>query len=276
MKLIIPIDRPLKIGFVCSTYGTPAYCHLALELWKRNEPGVKFLLHDDSSPEGDVLRDLALSYGANFVSTVTRKWWYPGDMSAYVEGIQWGDRCALDAVVKCSRRMTLLKPWSANLEQLMQGMQYATASRPCSHYNFGFTSECVALHVPSWINSGACAEMEGHVREGYWPDNNVAEVYYHQLVRKVHRYAHPTEEEVSHTSNANHPDRDYVVHFDRTYIRGQSWEAYAHWQMLGLHRHMELPWLLWHDWAQVSHYAAVARELGLPYTEADFVVPPLV
>ena len=270
-KIVIPIDRPLKVGIAICTHASIPYVHLGLEALKRNEPETPVLIHDDSSTKQLELRLLAQSerYGASFVSTDFRKVPTIGDMSGFAEALRWGEDNALDVVVKCSRRFILNRAWSTGLAEIFQNYQYATVTGACAWYGFGFRSELVAMHVPSYIASGVYAQMKEAVRINQRVDP-LPEAWYHRKAREVHRFVHPLDVNVSHSDNAHHPDCDFVVRHENSYPRSSSNDGYAHWPLMGLHRHQRVQGTVWHDSHAEGDYYLLAKEFGLPYELSDF------
>ena len=271
MKQIIS-ENP-RIGLCIATHAAPAYVALGLQTLRQHEPNVRLMVHDDSSGKQDELRQLANDYGADFISTDFRKVPTIGDMSAFAEALKWGERERLDIVVKCSRRFILNKPWSARLAELMHGTQFATATGADATFGFGFRSELVAMHVPSWMASGAAAEMAEAVRQNRRVDS-LPEAWYHRKAREVHQFAHPKNEAVSHFGDMNNPDVDLLVRHEHFYPRPDNYDAYAQWPLLGIARSQRLPGLLWHDSAVPSDYFALSQEYGLSYTLEDFQIVP--
>jgi len=277
-----PTPADAKVGICIATYGSVPYVHLGLEALHRHENmliqgyehgTLRLLVHDDSSPDQEALKRLCADYlvAPDFVSTVSRRVPTIGDTSAFVEALKWAEREGLDVVVKCSRRMILNKPWVAGLVELMHNTGYATASGACAWYRFGFRSELVAMHVRSWIDSGACAEMEACVRENRQPDP-LPEAWLHHRARDVHRFVHPTVESASHMQDVNHPDCDMLVRYEQAYVRSDHKEAFADWALMGLSRRDRVPGVLWHDIDTPAEYAALSAEFGLPYTADQFEI----
>jgi len=270
-----PVPANAKIGIVICTYGSVPYVNLSLEALRRYEPDIAVLVHDDCSPDADRLREVAASFGADFVTTESQRVATVGDLSGFAEGLRWGQSKRLDIVVKCSRRFILAKPWSQGLRELMHNTGYATACGPCAHFGFGYRSELVAMHVGSWIDSGAMARMAQAVRENASYDP-LPEAYDHWRARDVHAFVHPVDDSVSHANDENHAECDYLVRSERLYPRADSYAAFAWWTaVMGLCRTQRIPGVLWHDSHTPADYAALAATFGLPWTTADFEIDPV-
>jgi len=262
-----------KIGVAICTYGSVPYVHLGLECLKRHEPGVPVLIHDDSSPDQEKLRQLAAMYGADFVSTDYRKAPTVGDLSGFVEGLRWGaDR--LDIVIKLSRRFIIDKPWASDLGALFHNTQYGTACAPDSAWQWGMRSEATGLHVSSWINSGMMARMEEAVRSNVQP-HSLPEAFIHECAREVHKWLHPEDESISRWNERDHPDCDWTVRSEKTFNRPVNYDSYVWWvSVMGLARTQLIPNVYWHDSWSNREYGAFARSIGLNYTDDDFYVQP--
>lgn len=263
-----------KVGICIGTHASVAYVHLALETLRLNNPDVRVLIHDDSSDEQEALRSLAALYGADFVSTESRRMPTVGDMSAFAEALHWGSHEGLDIVVKCSRRFIIDRPFADGLRELMHNLRYATACAPCAHFSFGFRSELTAMAVEPWIRSGALVALDELVRQNQ--PHGLPEALYHEIARRVHKFAHPTS---SGADDDHHPACDYVVRSEQRYGRrneqgSDSWDSYAWWPLMGLSRVSRVPGVLWHDIDGPLEYAALAQYYHLPYDEAAFTVTP--
>jgi hypothetical protein len=95
MYKIVAQPQP-TVGLIIGTFAAVPYVHLALEAWKRNYREIPVLVHDDSSPKYEELRVLCASYGASFLSNSKRGRWSVGDMSTYVDGLDWARERKLD------------------------------------------------------------------------------------------------------------------------------------------------------------------------------------
>jgi hypothetical protein len=262
-----PVPANASVGIVLATHGSLPYLRLHLECLKKHEPNVRVLIHDDSSEQEAELRALAKDYGAFFVSTPYRLAPTVGDLSAFVEGLRWGEREGLDVVVKCSRRFVIDKPWSVGLVELMHNTGYATATAPCAHFSFGFRSELTAFHVKSWIDAGAMDQMAGAVAANVLY-SSLPEAYYHERAREVHRFIHPIASCIADTSN---PQCDYLLRSEQFYARSTQYDGYAiWWNVLGLSRMNIVPNVYWHDIHTPNDMAELAMRYGLPYTPIDF------
>lgn len=271
MKIVV--SGAAKCGIAICTYGSLAYVELGLAAIRRHEPETPILVHDDSSEHTLALRLLAKRYGADFVTTDYRRVPTIGDMSGFAEALKWGDAEGLDIVVKCSRRFILDRPWSAGLAELMHAMQYPTATAPCAHYKFGFRSELVAMHVPSWHAAGAYAQMAQAARENRRVDS-LPEAWYHNRAREVHRFVHAADEAASHVGDLTHPQVDYLVRSEMAFPRPDTYAAFAWWQLMGLSRHCRMPGTLWHDSHDPLDYYRLAQSYELPWELLDFLVVP--
>jgi hypothetical protein len=266
-----PVPPDAKVGIVLATHGSVPYIRTHLECLKRHESNVKVLIHDDSSPQGDELRALARVYGAEFVSTDGRRVPTVGDLSAFSEGLKWGERHGLDVVVKCSRSFIADRPWSRELVNLLHNTGYVTATGPCATFNIGFRSEWVAMHVNSWIDAGTAQELSGIVlanREYGFP-----EAFYHNKAREVHRFVHPIGG--AFYGDLSNSQCDFTIRSEQFYPRPENYNAFAWFAgLLGLGRSQKRADVLWHDASSDVDYAELAMKYGLPYQPADFTRIP--
>lgn len=217
---------------------------------------------------------LAKSYGKEFTSTQSRRAVAVGDLAAFAAAILWAEENEIDIVVKCSRRFIINKPWVTGLRALMVNSGYATASAPCARFKFGFRSELVAMHVPSWRASGAYEQMAEAVRKNV-PYDGLPEAWYHHRAREVHRYAHYPDPNTSHYDDVNHPDCDMLIASEIAFPRPDGYAAFAWWMdVMGVARTQPIQGVLWHDLATEWDYWRLSEEFGLSYELDEFKVEP--
>jgi hypothetical protein len=271
-----PIPPKAKIGVVIGTYGSVPYVGLSTIALEEYATGYNefrdILIHDDGSPDFEKLNHCVSSDFMQVTHYSTgKRVGAPGksmlgDMSAFVVGLKWAAANDIDLLVKLSRRFIINRPFVAALQELAHNTQYATYSGTDMSCGLGFRSECCALHVPSWIESGAVDLMKATIATGEQPVNGLvggAEGWYHERAREVHRWAHPDKDARA----------DLLAYSEGHFTRSETWSGYGYWPMLGLSRTQKLPGILWHNSCSLADYAALAQEFGLPYTEADFVIP---
>jgi len=164
IERIITTPHP-TVGVVVGTYGSVPYVHLHLEVWRRNYGNIPLLVHDDCSPDGEALQALCARYGAGFSCNEERFGHGPGDMTVFLSGLRWAHDNNLDILVKFSRRFVPRINWIMDLQLLAYVSQYATYSSYCTSNNFGFRTECVAMHVPSWVDNGAVDALQRQTEE---------------------------------------------------------------------------------------------------------------
>ena len=164
MERIIDTERP-SIGLIVGTYAALPYVHLQLEAWRRNCRDVRVLVHDDCSPQRRALKLLCDEYGVEFQSTPSRCGHVVGDLSVFLCGLQWAAKRNVEILVKLSRRFIPLVPWQRELSRLAYESQYATYSGLCRHHGYGFRTECMAMHVPSWTQHGGADPIRAQARK---------------------------------------------------------------------------------------------------------------
>jgi len=185
MRRIIDSQQP-SVALVIATFASVPCVHLALEMWRRNCVHAPVLVHDDGSPCSDELHALARRYGAEFFSNRTRRRRTVGDLPAYLHGLEWAATLQVDLLVKMSRRFIVLRNWVLELQALAWMTQYATYSQRCLHFDFGFRTECVAFHLPSWHDGRAFGDLQERVEAN---EPVFVEGRLHDLARRVHRSA---------------------------------------------------------------------------------------
>lgn len=265
MKSIPP---KANIGVVIGTYGSAPVVETSL-VALRNEGhfAMPILVHDDHSPDFERLGDIATKYRA-CLCTPGRRIGKPGqsmlgDMSAFAMGLEWASVNNIDILVKFSRRWIVNRTWVSSFQELAHNTQYATYSATDMMCGLGFRAECCALHVPSWMESGGYDMLRTQIAIGQQPVQGMvggAEGWYHDVARHVHRWAHPDSQDRS----------DLCAYSEGYFTKSESWSGYGFWPMMGLSRAQKLPGILWHHSCSTSEYAALAKEFGLSYTEADF------
>lgn len=252
MQRIIETPRP-SVGLVVGTFAAAPYIHLQLESRRQNYPNLPLLVHDDGSALREELSAMCLRYDADFVASEHRHPHFVGDLAAFVAGFDWARQNNFDLLVKFSRRFIPLFDWVRELQELAFITQYATYSSRCVHYDFGFRTECIAMHVQSWFTSGAVDKIREQVLSN---ESAFVEKFIHDLAREVHK------------GNCEQ-NRQFEKFGDKPY----SVAAYGDWMLSGISRHLPRPNVLWHDYADPEIYAEHARAYGLEYTAQVFADP---
>lgn len=225
-------DQSPRLGLVIGTHGTPAYIHLHLENAKQLYPDVPVLVYDDCSDKILELNQLCVDYGADFDFNHQRLGHYLGDIFIFAKSLLWAKRQGVELLVKMSRRWLPLRDWREELTALAMEGQYPSYSSYCAYCRFMFRTECVAIHVDSWLT--VWNEIYSTAIAG--EDIGLPEAYMHGLAKKV----------------------------------CQKPGSYVMWPLLGESRFTHYPDVLWHSSCAISDYTARAKELGLPYEDRDF------
>ncbi len=242
-----------KLGLMVTTYGTGAYVHLHLEAARRFAPGLPVLVHDDCSPNYAELLALCGRYGATLVSTSSNLGRDKGDLASFGAGLLWAHQCGLDLLVKMSRRWIPLRPWTEELGALALASQAATYSGECRYYHFGFRTECLALHVPSWLEHLATLRhLVANQRRG------LVEAAIHAIARTIWtRSCKACLEWQQRTT------QDLEV---------LGSDGYCCWAFVNGNRHQRSAAHLWHDVDLPARYLEVAKSWGLGYGLEEFRV----
>jgi hypothetical protein len=246
-------DPEPSVGLLIATFAAVPYVHLALESRRRHFPGIPALVHDDGSPEREQLAGLCARYDATFTGAPQRANPSVGDVAAFVSGLDWAAERGFDLLVKMSRRFIALHNWTPGLQRLAYETQYATYSMYCGHFNFGFRTECIALHVKTWLDSGVVDEMRALVARN---EGTFVEGYLHNLARAVQK------------ENCELNSEYELVH-----PRPPDADAYGLWDIMADKRTTRKPDILWHDSDEPVDYCRVALLYGLRYTAVDFEDP---
>jgi hypothetical protein len=257
---IIPSDT-LNLGIVIGSYAALPYVHLHLETRRRFYPHVPALVHDDASPCQTELRALCMLYDCDFsTNSVHSGHGFIGDLRVYTAGLEWARRYDIALLVKLSRRFIPTLDWTREVLSLAMESQAPTYSSYCTHCRMGFRTECLGMHVDSWMNHGLHAAIQGeyekrtkHFVEGYLHDRA------RELIGKVclqhNRWVD------AHPMPLDHDGRD-----------GK--RGYAQVAFMGTNRFSVNPHALWHDLEPACSYYRYARSIGLTdYSPTDFEEP---
>ena len=236
-----------------STFASAPYVHLQLEFIRRILPALPVLVHDDHS--GDpLLPVLCRRYGVFFQRNSVPFGFPAGDLTSFVHGLRWAASQQLDILVKFSRRFIPTHDWVMPLQHLARANQCPTFSSICRNLNWGFRSEAVGMHVPSWVGAGMIETIE---LECHAPYVVFVEHFIHQCARTVLEAA--IDQDVrSWRCSTPYPEYD---------------GSFVMWSSLGQNRVVKVPGLLWHHSCSTSDYYAESKRMGLSYTLPDFDRP---
>lgn len=167
--------REPRIGVVVSTYAGVPYIHLQMEARCRHYPHIPILIHDDSSHREDELRRLCSRYGAEFQTTSSfgarcRLGHKLGDLSAFLQALQWGVGRELDIVLKLSRRFVPLTNWARSLEGLALGVAGATFGAYYLNRKDSIRTDCLAISIPHWIGAQRHHHLVSQIA-AFWKDD---------------------------------------------------------------------------------------------------------
>lgn len=243
-----PAKQP-KIGLVVGTFGSVPYVHLGLESWRRHYSAVPLLVHDDCSSSKEALASLCGRYGATFETNSGRR--QPGgDLSVFAGGFRWAQSLELDVLVKFSRRFIPLHNWFPGLCKLACETQYATFSNVCVDHRLGFRTECIAMHVHSWLLTGAVDKMR---RDAMESRPNFVEGLIHGMSIEV-------------AQRACRRNLEYVA----THPKQHDHRGYGDWPLLGTSKAKPRPEVLWWNANPPRDYWQLSRAWELPYSLSDF------
>lgn len=223
-----------KIGLVVGTHGTTPYVHLHLENAKQLYPNLPILIYDDCSDKIQEINALCTAYGVDFDFNHQRLGHYLGDIFIFAKSLLWAKRQGIDLLVKMSRRWLPIRDWRQELTDLAIEGQYPSYSSYCSYCRFAFRTECVALHVDSWL--AVWEQIYGTALSAQ--DIGLPEAYMHKLAKQI----------------CTKPG------------------SYVMWPLMGESRFTKYQDVLWHSSCSLEDYAKRSQELGLNYKENDFEV----
>lgn len=238
-----------KIGFVCSTYGTPAYVHLQLESLERFSNGCPVAIHDDCSPEFSILSELAFSYGAAMLSPKSHLGFYPGDLSAFMLGLQWAKSIGCDVLVKMSRTFFWKTEWMPSFINLVRDSCLATYGSRCDSFAFPIRTQVIGLWVEIWVNK--------IYRMQHYLDGRTAGIYHienlmHTICQEIY------EENIHKKLGCKHGEKHRV---------GKCYEEWPDLETAIFHKSNVQAG---QRNTSPHEFAAIAQSWGLPYTDADF------
>ena len=226
-------------------------CIFSSKSWRRHCRNVPVLVHDDSSPESHQLKLLCEEYGAEFTSTPSRLGHVTGDLSVYVCGLSWAKDRSFDLLIKLSRRFIPLVDWQSGLCKFAYDSQFATYSGLCRHHGFGFRTECMAMHVPSWLREDGAEPIRAHIEAGQYC---LVEAVVHQGAIKVHRNNCPS----NRAYEALNPPPGHAPGF-------------GFWDLLGDNRCRPRGEAMWHEACRPVEYYRASLQYGISrYREEDF------
>jgi hypothetical protein len=247
-----------SVGLVIGTYGAVPYIHLQLESLRRFHPGTPCLVVDDFSPQREQLAGLCREYGAEFCTNSKRLGHVAGDMNAFCKGHAWANERKLEYLVKFSRRWIPVVPWIDEFVRVARATGAPTLNNRCEFHGFGFRSECVGMHVPTWRKANALAPIQENIRRAQQilPSGVTADQQHVFLVEGiVHEAAHQASKrggEIWKKFIAERPPR-------------RGCEHYAEWPLMGHSRRHPQPGVLWHEWARPEGYHSQLKAWGIHY-----------
>lgn len=239
----------ISIGAVIGTYRTIPYVHLGLESAKRNKTPVKILVNDDCSNEKEKLKNLCNRYECDFHSNNKHIGWLAGDLSAFYHGLKWANDNQIDILVKFSRRWVPVNDWTVSLKKMAYETQSHTFNNICRNLNWGFRSECVGMHVKTWMEALPKIEEEMKKKKG---------IFVEGFIHNISRTLKECEEYKKYKEK--HP-RDY------------SYSGYVPWGHIGENRIVHNPEVYWHHSKTPKEYYELSKSWLLNYSEKDFNNP---
>jgi len=242
------------VGLAITTFAAAPHVHLHLEARRRFYPDVPLLVHDDGSDVQPQLAQLCADYGVEFRASGLRRGHHLGDVGGIYAGLKWAEEKRFDLLAKFSRRFIPLHDWRPDLLRLAHETQARTFNNVCLNINWGFRTEALAMHIPSWIGVLPLFEKELATRAPslwYTPGGVVCEKFVHGAARKV-------------AATAKWKDD-----------RPRWCNGYAPWGILGDNRRIKVPNVLWHHSSPANAYYELALQWGLPYQRGDFFAPHL-
>ena len=249
------------MSLVIGTYASLAYVHLQLEAWRRHCADMPCLVRDDCSHERDRLSGLCRDYGADFESNTRRRGHVVGDMLVFTRGLAWAASVGTNLLVKFSRRWIPLMPWQDALGRLASESQSPTLCARCTHHGFGFRSECVAMHVPTWIATEAMQPLCREIQAASLVDASLSPAESGILVEAV----------VHNSARRAYKARPRACdEYEIAHPRPHGCDSYAEWPMMGSDRVSRREGVLWHEWSRPEEYHRALVEWGIrDYSLAD-------
>jgi len=170
----------VKAGVVIGSYGMPSVVELGIAAIRDTCGPVPVLVSDDATPCGEG-RERLLTIpdrypGVTLVINPRPMGHAPGDVSAFINGLEWARYRGLDVLVKFSQRFIMTEPgWLQHDAAWLMQRGYAAMSQHAHHLNmyFAMRTEAVAMQVAyagPVINALArpcVTAAEDHVRWAY-------------------------------------------------------------------------------------------------------------
>ena len=215
-----------SIGLTISTFGTPDYIQLAMEVMKNNGIKIPVLVHDDSSGDEN-LQHVCRGYKCDFFSTPFRYGHFAGDVTSVYNGLIWAENNKIDILVKMSRRFIPLFDWTKSLLETVKKSSNFTYGNRCNYFNFPLRTECVAYVVKKWIN-----DLE-------------------DLKKVITKYANP-------------PFRNLTTGGHIEFEMFNMAKNFGIWNEIGNNRMQKMSNILWHDCCGESDYENHLKKFDTP------------
>ncbi len=241
---IIPKDP--RLGVVITTYGNPALVELQLAARHKWYRDVPIMVFDDASPAWREINKICARYDVECVVGTFRHGHRGGDMAGFLAGLVWAERLGIDLLAKFSRRWLPMCDWRGELLELASRTQYATYSNVCNRWGFGFRTECLGMHVASWMaNTDEMRRLIAQNAIGL-PEHDI-----HVMSQRIHptcRINQLADREDSHRGG-----------------------GFAVWDWMGTAKPQKRENVLWHESHSPMDYLEAAHSLGIKrYSSKDF------
>lgn len=233
-----------RVGVVVGTYGSPGYVRLQLENLRRQYPWMPAAVCDDGSPFARQLSDVCDHYDAELFLNTKRLPVGAGDLNCFRTGLFWAKSVGVDLLVKFSRRWLFLDDWRKPLLELARETQAPTFSSSCAGYGFGFRTECIGMHVRSWMKGHFVDDVHDRTQRDDW---FLPEAFVHQHATMV------------------------LDKIGRPRLKQDVGDGtYAYWKEMGTDRKVKQSHVIWHDCDPPEAYYQLALKYGLDVTPDDF------
>lgn len=252
-------NKELKIGVVIGTYGALPYIDLQLHYLKNVNGINRILVHDDCSPQKEVLKNLCDSYKVDFYSTENNMWHMScvgslGDENCFFEGLKWAKQNKLDILVKISRRLIPCYRWIDDFKKLIKISDGLTFSSYCVKDRFPIRTECIGMNVNAWAHEKILNIMNWYIQNEF---PIFAEYWYNEIAR-----------EIGHFNRS----KNYLNFINRSLYKNS---GYVMWKdILGINRYTRDERhenVLWHMNSSIEDYMQKAKEVfGEKYSLDDF------
>lgn len=189
----------IEVGVVINANNKPAYVELQLYYLTQLNKINSVLIYDNCSEKKEQLQQLAKKYNVDFYSTespllVDKQLGSLAELNCFYIGLMWANDKKLDILVKLEDKFIPCCNWINELKCLALATDATTFTSWCEKYTLPARTECIALHVKTWIHQFAlynfkfCVENEMCVYIEIWIHEIIKALSYQNNSSKWNQY----------------------------------------------------------------------------------------